>query len=1805
MESRFAILALLILAIAGLIIAPAAAATTEVTITKLADDGTSVIDQRTVTWEWMMNNLPVLGNGTTMYYNQGPIFEDAWNAVHPGETYDPWNPTEDVNLVYKDHGEFMGTDVKDLCNLVGGASDGDMVTIKASDGLTKTWPAEYIYSPNPRQGPFCIAWYHGSDTGYVNQSFTEGMRLYFLGETTNADGMHVWGNWDMHESWDEEYWYYYNNQYPSASGVSVQTVNRITIKSNDPAPANWSISLNGSTDRTLTRSEFIALAAEHPASFYHDKYGNLEGTNLSAVVGLVDDDDPSTMNSTLAAENYTITVYGKKKGVDHVSTFYSTELAAGEKTYVLGNSFDGIEINQTTLIDRVFFPLYLQGTGVDTTQRAVEQISQIELNFSGSGADVLFDGTVTLAEGNVTVTSSEATDYSIPVLTPLGALDAAAQAGNFTYAITGKKWDTMGILLLNDIGAYPYVKGGNSWVCYVNGVLLDDYGSPTTDGLNVYALADGDRVNYYYGPGGVTAETAEAAVSITVDVSSGADVIFEGDVVLPDENVTVTSSQGTDYSIPARTPLGALDTVADAENFTYAITDKKWADSGILMLDDIGAYPFVKGQKAWICSVNGVLLDDYANPAADGLNVRALAEGDKVNYYYGPKGATTPENAEAAVLITVRTGASSDDWTLAMSGAQNITVAKAYFESGIACGHGASWTDPETGEVWAGMPLWFLVGTVDDVESGSHYTFNDALATEGYSVKVTSKDGYSINIPSADMARNSGFIVANTLNGSALPETIGEKSKPCWPLQIKGANASAGQLVGAIASIELVGLPEPSEGWTLRVCGVINDTITRAEFEEAGCHGSVNWTDTKTGDVYSGVPLWYLVGVSDNIETTDHWTFDDDLAATLNYTVRVAASDGYAQEFGSVQVARSNGYILANLMNGQPFPETDSAYPIKLVGDNVPKKVKAVAEIDLVDLIPQPSAEGSWNLALKGPIDYTCTQDFFELAYTCSHHKLSWTDPVTGERWTGIGLWELAGWVDDRVPHGANGFNDVLADTGYTVIVTASDGYSKEFNSKDIARNNNYIIANKLNGSELSKDGDKPSWPLRLVGSDVSTHASVGGIASIELTEFQKPVDVPTIHIVKFAADGTTVINETTVDYLWMQQNLQVYGDNESYKFQGVTFDPNDLWNPDETLGMNPPKIEETIRGTSVHDLVELVGGMPEGTEITFVARDGWETNLGRDNIYDPNPRQGEAVLVWWTERQGYVPAYEDGYRLFYTPEDHVFGHWDMHESMLEKYWHYYSSGGIVYPSCAGISPKWISEIRLYSAYEKDWTLNLSGEHSDEISKGFFESALTCTMGANHKAQYTDADGKVWSGMPLYLLCGWVDDSNEHTGKAFNRTRALEGYSIDIIGKNGTTVTLNSRDIIDSRDYIIANTLNGTILDEEGDRWPLVLTGANVSAAMQVDAVKQIRLDLSGTFQDVTNVTAGETASVPVVNSSVSMVNITAAQNITQFAVAASVTDLPSGVPQPNATLYQVMQITLFGADEDAIGSAEIAFSLPLAWLDARGIAPEDAKLYRWHDGTWQTLPTTYLGSADGYANYTAVTPGFSYFAVGGTPTPAPTPTPSSRSSSGGGSSSGIAAVSGSVGAGGSATFPVSQTAFSSITVNAAGQISNLLLTVQAASLPSAIPSPAGQVYEIQQVTLYRADPSAVSGAVISFAVETAWLKANGLTNADITLMRYADGAWQSLPTTFLEEKGGKAYFSAETAGFSYFAITGENGASVPAETTPAAEATTAPATTTAPAGTTAAPATTPAQSPLFWALPFLALGILLFFRRC
>jgi hypothetical protein len=228
---------------------PALAAdpTTEVTITKLADDGTTIIDQVTIDYLTMESVLPVQGDGVTHYYFQGPTF-DSGNM---------WDPDEMVNIDSRDYGAAKGTDVKDLCDLVGGASAGDVIKIKSPDGFNKNFAYEDVYNPEPEQGKIVITWYTADTaegvSGYVPE-YSTGMRLLFFAETQNPDGKYVFGIWDMHETLAEEYWHYYYDgatMWPSSSGLSVKWVSDIIIYTDEPAeepPEGSSASLGASAN---------------------------------------------------------------------------------------------------------------------------------------------------------------------------------------------------------------------------------------------------------------------------------------------------------------------------------------------------------------------------------------------------------------------------------------------------------------------------------------------------------------------------------------------------------------------------------------------------------------------------------------------------------------------------------------------------------------------------------------------------------------------------------------------------------------------------------------------------------------------------------------------------------------------------------------------------------------------------------------------------------------------------------------------------------------------------------------------------------------------------------------------------------------------------------------------------------------------------------------------------------------------------------------------------------------------------------------------------------------------------------------------------------------------------------------------------------------------------------------------------------------------------------------------------------------------------------------------------------------------
>jgi hypothetical protein len=216
----------------------AVGATTSVHIVNYGDDGVTVVDERTVSYQWMEKNLPKYGDGVTHYYLQGPTF-DLNNR---------WDENELVNL--KDKGAVMGSAVKDLCDLVGGMSEGDEVLMHAVDDWQIMFKYHNIYEPQDVQGTIALCWYNGEDAlegerygeGYPsNSGYRTALQIIIMAGTTNSEGKYVFGNNDMKEVMppEEGYSHYYRDEsgpWPSTNGLSGKWIDSILIYPTGTAP---------------------------------------------------------------------------------------------------------------------------------------------------------------------------------------------------------------------------------------------------------------------------------------------------------------------------------------------------------------------------------------------------------------------------------------------------------------------------------------------------------------------------------------------------------------------------------------------------------------------------------------------------------------------------------------------------------------------------------------------------------------------------------------------------------------------------------------------------------------------------------------------------------------------------------------------------------------------------------------------------------------------------------------------------------------------------------------------------------------------------------------------------------------------------------------------------------------------------------------------------------------------------------------------------------------------------------------------------------------------------------------------------------------------------------------------------------------------------------------------------------------------------------------------------------------------------------------------------------------------------------
>jgi hypothetical protein len=137
------------------------------------------------------------------------------------------------------------------------------------------------------------------------------------------------------------------------------------------------------------------------------------------------------------------------------------------------------------------------------------------------------------------------------------------------------------------------------------------------------------------------------------------------------------------------------------------------------------------------------------------------------------------------------------DWILTLRGAIVENMTRSTFESGANpnC-HYANWTDSNN-NVWSGIPLWRLLGRVDDTNPHQGAAFNDTLADIGYTVKLVSSEGFYTELPSNRTTDNDNIILANQMEGAVLPDLY-------WPLRLVGNDLQSSEMIRNVVEIIII-----------------------------------------------------------------------------------------------------------------------------------------------------------------------------------------------------------------------------------------------------------------------------------------------------------------------------------------------------------------------------------------------------------------------------------------------------------------------------------------------------------------------------------------------------------------------------------------------------------------------------------------------------------------------------------------------------------------------------------------------------------------------------------------------------------------------------------------------------------------------------------------------------------------------------------------------------------------------------------------------------------------------------------------
>ena len=288
--------------------------------------------------------------------------------------------------------------------------------------------------------------------------------------------------------------------------------------------------------------------------------------------------------------------------------------------------------------------------------------------------------------------------------------------------------------------------------------------------------------------------------------------------------------------------------------------------------------------------------------------------------------------------------------------------------------------------------------------------------------------------------------------------------------------------------------------------------------------------------------------------------------------------------------------MLAYEVDGRPLdPKQDGILRLAIVSAELNKVTDGHWSVKWVNRLEVKSLGAEWVLQLDGAISKPTDRASIESCGAPQCHGSSWTDDKAQE-WIGVPLWLFVGSVDDAIEHEGPAFNDALADAGYSVEVIAGDGYAVTFDAARIKRNDNIIVAYKVNENQLPDE----YFPLRLVGTDLGKKEMVGMIAQIKVGLEPLPATAESAEIpatsAPAAAGSLVITGEVNTELSFMEADLR------GMEVLEITAE-------------HPKKGKQEYQGVSLNMLLDLAGVRDEATALVFTASDGYSSEVSLSDV--------------------------------------------------------------------------------------------------------------------------------------------------------------------------------------------------------------------------------------------------------------------------------------------------------------------------------------------------------------------------------------------------------------------------------------------------------------------------------------------------------------------------------------------------------------------------------------------------------------